>query len=220
MKPLFESFKNKIDTARKNRQEKRGIYNVSFNEKDSTLIEAELEFIENAVIDYIKDYSFYYVKGYHNPDRDKGLGAEHIKLHLEPNSDGQITLEELLNLGNSIRTYLQIFNEPFMEENKNAKIYEWENDKGVRFRAITDKIGHKHLENITKAYQEGGPQLPLSPLDEQIITFYSDRNLNEKMEFKNPKVREYYESKQTQNEKNLNKDESLSFQTPKLRLRK
>ena len=181
------------------------------------MIEAELEFIENAVIDYIKDYSFYYVKGYHNPDRDKGLGAEHIKLHLEPNSDEQITLEELLNLGNSIRTYLQIFNEPFMEENKNAKIYEWENDKGVRFRAITDKIGHKHLENITKAYQEGGPQLPLSPLDEQIITFYSDRNLNEKMEFKNPKVREYYENKEIKQEQIKTMQEAVKKASQKLK---
>ena len=181
-KSFYQVFKDKTQKALNNIQEKRGIYNVSFNEKNSTLIEAELEWIENAVIDYIKDYSFYYVKGFHNEDRNKGLGVEHIKLHLEPNSQGQITIEELLNLGNSIREYLKVFKEPFIdtEGKQTAKIYEWENDEGIRFRAITDRIGKNHLEKITKAYQEGGPQLPLSPLDDQIITFHSDRNLNQK----------------------------------------
>ncbi|MBS4424178.1 hypothetical protein CVU14713_08540, partial [Campylobacter vulpis] len=102
---------------------------------------------------------------FHDTRRDKGMGANHIKLHLEENSDGQITMEELLNLGNSIREYLKIFKEPFVEE-KEAKIYEWENDEGIRFRAITDKIGERHLKNITKDYQRGGRQLPLSPSDE------------------------------------------------------
>ncbi|WP_236096422.1 hypothetical protein [Helicobacter sp. MIT 11-5569] len=171
------------------KKEKRGIYNVTFNEKNSTPINAELEAIENAIIDYV----IHYVKGFHNPYRDRGLGANHIKLHLEENSEGQITIEELLNLGNSIREYLKAFKEPFIDE-KEAKIYEWENDKGIRFRAITDKIGEKHLKNITEDYQRGGTQLPLSPSDEQIITFYSDRNLKDQMEFKNPKVIEYYQN--------------------------
>ncbi|QOR05168.1 hypothetical protein [Campylobacter cuniculorum] len=59
---------------------------------------------------------------------------------------------------------------------------EIENDSGVRFRITTDKIKG-----------EGLPKTPLSPFDEVIITFYSDRNLKERMEFKNPRVREYYE---------------------------
>lgn len=150
----------------------------------------ELEAIENAIIDYV----IHYVKGYHNIKRDIGLGAKHIKLHLEKNSDGQITLEELLNLGNSIREYLKVFKEPFIDE-KEAKIYEWENDKGIRFRAITDKITGGYLEKLTESYQKGGPQLPLSPSTFQIITFYSDRNLNEPMKFKNPKVEAYYQNK-------------------------
>ncbi|TNB54311.1 hypothetical protein FDW47_08225 [Campylobacter helveticus] len=208
MKPLFyQSFKDKTNQSRTRLKEIRNIYNVSFNEKNSTPINAELEAIENIIIDYV----VHYIKGWHNERRDKGLGAEHIKLHLEKGSEGEITLEELLNLGNSIREYLKLFKEPFVdiEGNKTAKLFEWENDEGVRFRIATDKIKG-----------EGLPKTPLSPSDEIIITFYSDRNLNEKMEFKNPKVKEYYESKQTQNEKNLNKDESLSFQTPKLRLKK
>ncbi|RAX59333.1 hypothetical protein CCZ01_00950 [Helicobacter monodelphidis] len=175
-------------------KEKRGIYNVTFNDKNSTPINAELEAIENAIIDYV----IHYVKGYHNIKRDIGLGAKHIKLHLEKNSEGQITLEELLSLGNSIREYLKVFKEPFIDE-KEAKIYEWENNKGIRFRAITDKITGGYLERLTKSYQRGGSQPPLSPSDEIIITFYSDRNLNKQMEFKNPKVEEYYAQEAQQN---------------------
>lgn len=174
-------------------KEKRGIYNVTFNEKKSTSIDTDLETIENAIIDYV----VYYVKGYHNPYRDRGLGAEHIKLHLEPNSEGQISLEELLNLGNSIREYLKNFKYPFIDE-KGAKIYEWENKEKTRFRVITDRINENNLKKITEEYQRGGPQLPLSPSDEQIITFYSDRNLSQRMEFKNPKVKEYYKHLESQ----------------------
>ncbi|EOA6027851.1 hypothetical protein ACHPPE_001924, partial [Campylobacter upsaliensis] len=179
------------------RLEKRGIYNVSFNEKNSTPINAkmpinaELEAIENAIIDYV----VHYIKGWHNERRDKGRGAEHIKLHLEKGSEGEISLEELLNLGNSIREYLKIFKEPYLEDlNKDGKVFEWENDEGVRFRIATDKIKGEGLIP------------PLSPSDEIIITFYSDRNLNEKMEFKNPKVKEFYENKEkSKNSQNISK---------------
>ena len=169
-----------------NNKEKRGIYNVTFNEKLSTPIQTDLEVIENAVIDYM----VHYIKGWHNIKRDKGVGAEHIKLHLEKGSQGEITLEELLNLGNSLREYLKIFKEPFVDKegNKTAKIYEWENNEGVRFRIATDKIKG-----------EGLPRTPLSPIDEIIITFYSDRNLNKQMAFKNPKVAQYYQNKDVQN---------------------
>ncbi|EAJ3012941.1 hypothetical protein DCU89_06610 [Campylobacter upsaliensis] len=68
------------------------------------------------------------------------------------------------------------------------------------FRAVVDKIPQGHLE------QMGGSQLPLSPFDNTIITFYSDRNLNEKMEFKNPKVKEFYENKEkSKNSQNISK---------------
>ncbi|WP_270975473.1 hypothetical protein [Campylobacter helveticus] len=217
MKQALQIFKEKVNTARKNRQEKRGIYNVSFNGKNLTLIEAELEFIENAVIDYIKDYSFYYIKGFHDERRDKGLGAEHIKIHLEKGSEGEISLEELLNLGHSLRTYLKIFKEPFMDTDE-RKIYEWENDEGVRFRVVSDKLSQKIVEKIN---QMGGSQLPLSPFDNTIITFYSDRNLNQKMEFKNPKVREYYANKENfQKSESTNENSLLTSQKSKLRLKK
>ncbi|WP_104722738.1 penta-EF hand family protein [Helicobacter mesocricetorum] len=168
-------------------KEKRGIYNVTFNEKKSTPLNTDLEAIENAIIDYV----VHYVKGWHNIRRDKGLGSEHIKLHLEPNSQGQITLEELLNLGNSIREYLKVFKEPF-DDDKSGKVYEWENNEGVRFRVATDKIKG-----------EGLLTAPLSPSDEIIITFYSDRNLSQRMEFKNPKVTEYYANQTPQKDKSF-----------------
>ncbi|EAJ0469159.1 hypothetical protein FFT86_07485 [Campylobacter upsaliensis] len=167
-------------------KEKRGIYNVSFNEKNSTPINAELEAIENAIIDYV----VHYVKGWHNERRDKGRGAEHIRLHLEKGSEGEISLEELLNLGNSIREYLKIFKEPYKDSN-DARVYEWENNESVRFRIVTD-TNYKLIKG------EGHSNTPLSPSDEQIITFYSDRNLNKQMEFKNPKVAKYY-ANQTKN---------------------
>ena len=167
-----------MNKEKQNHKEKRNIYNVSFNEKNSTPINAELEAIENIIIDYV----VHYIKGWHNERRDNGRGAEHIKLHLEKGSEGEINLEELLNLGNSIREYLKLFKEPF-DDGRGGKVFEWENDEGVRFRIATDKIKGEGLIP------------PLSPFDEIIITFYSDRNLNEKMEFKNPKVKEYYEAK-------------------------
>ncbi|EAH7567711.1 hypothetical protein EOD82_09085 [Campylobacter jejuni] len=131
------------------------------------------------------------MKGFHDKRRDKGLGAEHIKIHLEKGSEGEITLDELLNLGNSIREYLKVFKEPFVDIDE-RKIYEWKNDKEVCFRVVSDKLSQKIVEKIK---QMGGSQLPLSPFENTIITFYSDRNLNKAMEFKNPKVKEYYENK-------------------------
>ena len=160
-----------------NHKEKRGIYNVSFNEKKATPINSELEAIENAIIEYV----IHYVKGWHNIKRDKGRGAEHIKLHLQQGSEGEITIEELLNLGKSIREYLKIFKEPFLEdENKSGKVYEWQDKNGIRFRVATD------------INREEGLIPPLSPSDEIIISFYSDRNLNQKMQFKNPEVEAFY----------------------------
>ncbi|WP_276881942.1 hypothetical protein [Campylobacter cuniculorum] len=177
---IFKNMKKKLkELNEKIQKEQRGIYNVSFNEKQSTPINVDLEAIENAVIDYV----VHYIKGYHNIKRDIGKGAEHIKIHLEQESEGQITIGELLNLGNSIREYLKIFKEPFIDE-RNGKIFEWENNENVRFRAVADKIANNYSEKITKFHQRGGSQPPLSPFDEVIITFYSDRNLKERMEFK------------------------------------
>lgn len=181
-----------------NKKEIRGIYNITFNQKKATpiSIQSDIEMIENAIIEEV----VMYVKGYHNIARDKGVGATHIKLHLEKDSYGHITLEELLNLGKFIRSYIDKFEKPFIDKNE-AKVYEWENEKGVRFRVITDKVK-----------REGHSNTPLSPFDETIITFYSDRNLNKKMEFKNPIVEHFYanEKKIQSIEKILHSNTSIS----------
>ena len=189
----------------RDKQEQRGIYNVTFGDEKATPIFKDIEAIEDAVIEYIAMY----VKGYHNIKRDIGLGAEHIKMHLDKGADGEITLEELLNLGKSMREYLKTFREPFIDD-KGAKIYEWENAEKIRFRAVVSKITEGYL---SKAHQRGGSQPPLSPSDDIIITFYSDRNLNKQMEFKNPKVEAYYQ--QQSQEKPLQEKKKIFSKNPK-----
>ena len=137
-------------------KEKRGIYNVTFGDEKVAPIFKDIEAIEDAVIEYIAMY----VKGYHNIKRDIGLGAEHIKIHLGKGAEGEITLEELLNLGNSMREYLKTFREPFIDD-KGAKIYEWENTEKIRFRAVVSKITDGYL---SKAHQRGGSHPATIPL--------------------------------------------------------
>ena len=59
LKAVIQKFRKINEKIQK---EQRGIYNVSFNEKQSTPINADLEAIENAVIDYV----VHYIKGWHN----------------------------------------------------------------------------------------------------------------------------------------------------------
>lgn len=135
MKEIFEKFKNqnqkllnKVDDIKNDiNNEKRGIYNVTFNNKNATPIKTDLEIIEDAIIAEIAMY----VRGYHNPHN------------------------------------------------------------GVRFRAVVAEIG-------------GGTNLPShTNSNEQIITFYSDRNLKQykgydRMKFQNPQVENYYTNQTTQ----------------------
>lgn len=158
-----------------NHKEMRGIYNTTFNDKNATPIKTDIELVEDAIIEQVAMY----VRGYHNIRKDSGFGAEHIKIHLDNNADGAITLEELLNLGNLLREYIKIFKEPLLETG-GRKIYEWENNKNIRFRCVVDKARGEGLD------------VPLSSSKDIIITFYSDRNLNEKMQFKNPQVVAFY----------------------------
>ena len=139
--------------------------------------------VENAVIDTV----VMYVKGWHNIKRDKGIGAEYLKYHLKQGAIGEVSLEELLNLGRSLRKYMEIFKEPFLEDKtKTGKVFEWQDFDGIRFRVTMDS---------KRQAGEEGLITPLSLPNDVIITFYSDRNLNARMVFKNPAVREFYESK-------------------------
>ncbi len=153
-------------------------------ELTSLEIAKEIQIVEDILIEKM----VWLIKGFHDRRNDKGLGMEHIKIHMENNAVGKITMNELVNLGNSLRKYLKIFKTPFIDKKQkypNSTTYEWQDDNNVRFRCIVD-----HIER--EVYKRGGPQLSLPPSRDTIITFYSDRNLNEKMIFKNPKVEEYY----------------------------
>ena len=88
-----------------------------------------------------------------------------------------------MNLGNSIREYLKIFKEPFIDE-RDDKIYEWKNNENINFRAVADKMSNRYSQKTIEKYQRGGSQLPLSPFDDIIITFYSDRNLRKEWNLK------------------------------------
>lgn len=145
-------------------KEARGIHNVTFNDKKATYIKTDLKNVDSAI-------------RYANTNRDKG--AKHIKIrHLTDKTKlGYITNEELVNLGNSLREYIKINKEPFIDNN-GARIYEWENREGVRFRVVVDSS----RRDATTA------ELPQPTATDDIITFYSDRNLKEPMNFKNPNL--------------------------------
>ena len=183
-------------------KESCGIYNVTFNDKTATSIKTDLEKIEYGIVQCLAQKAILYSKGYHNIKADSGFGAEHIKLHLSEEAEGAITIAELLNLGESIREYLKEFKEPFIEPS-GRKVYEWQNRQGVRFRTVVGVVKRE------------GPDVPLSSLDGEIITFYSDRNLKEKMQFKNPqdeneKPKEQEQSLKNQHIKPKNKNKSKS----------
>jgi len=128
---------NSLTKAEK--QEKRGIYNVTFNGKNSSEVKKyDLE----ALNDYIK-----YEKGFENTRTGKGSGAVHIQKHLEDGSLGEISKEELLDLGNVIRN-----GQLSLEHGKN--VYRLKKDDGTIFTAVTGNKGN----------------------NEKVITFYSNRN--------------------------------------------
>ena len=154
-------------------KEQKGLYNVAYNGKNAVLIKKDLEAVDEALK---------LMQGYHLQHSQKGKGAKHIKIkHLtDPSKEGYVTDLEFVSLGKSIREFLKDY-EPFIEKQKSgqeARIYEWENKEGVRFRLIS-KI-------------QGGGTTANSHLvsAEEIITFYSDRNLKEAMDFKNPALKE------------------------------
>lgn len=131
-------------------REKRGIYNVAYNDKSATLVRRDLEKIDDALM---------FEKG-----SSKKGGAIHIKKHLEPEAQGAITQGELLNIGKNIREYLQKYKEPFIDEH-GGRIYEWANKEGVKFRVVvyekTDGISASHPETIISFYSNRNLKKPM-----------------------------------------------------------
>ena len=168
-------------------KEKRGIYNVTYNDKAATLIKQDLDSVEDALR---------YARG------NKSEGAKHIAKHIkikhlsDESGEGYVSKSELLDLGENIRKYLAKYKEPFIDE-KGGHIYEWVDDRGVKFRAVIGKAKREQdvpaitstLKSADEAAEKGlSPNSSLYSHD-RIITFYSDRNLKEPMKFKNPRVR-------------------------------
>ena len=154
------------NTARK---EKRGIYNVTYNGKFSTPVYKDLEDVEGAVR---------YAIG------NKNKGAKHIEIkHLEDTTkEGYVTKQELLNMGENMRKFIKEYKEPFINDRK-ARLYEWEDKDGVRFRLVINDIKDKNGgSGIHSA-------ITSTSANDDIITFYSDRNLKEPMKFENPKLK-------------------------------
>ena len=165
------------------KQEKRGIYNVTYNDKFSTPVYKDLTTIDDAIK---------YAKG------DKSKGAKHISIrHLNDESkEGYVTRQELLSLGENIRAYLKENKEPFIDK-RGGHIYEWEDKNGVRFRAVIGQAKResddRSITSTLKPTDEATKSgiIPNSSLysSNDIITFYSDRNLKEPMKFENPKLK-------------------------------
>ena len=165
------------------KQEKRGIYNVTYNGKFSTPVYKDLTTIDDAIK---------YAKG------DKSKGAKHISIrHLNDESkEGYVTRQELLSLGENIRAYLKENKEPFIDK-RGGHIYEWEDKDGVRFRAVIGQAKResddRSITSTLKPTDEATKSgiIPNSSLynSNDIITFYSDRNLKEPMKFENPKLK-------------------------------
>ena len=162
--------------------EKQNIYNVTFNAKYETPIK-----IGNN-LPHIS-----YIQG--GKPKSRKFGAKLIKTYLKQGIEGEITINELLNIGESIRNYLNIFKEPFVEiqPHKDIEIYEWQDDKGIRFRVCV-----KWME-----FAES-PCPDCSIANRVIYSFCSDRNMKERMQFKNPKVEDFFmEQQQESKERSL-----------------
>ena len=150
-------------------KEKRGIYNVTYNGKFSTPVYKDLEDVEGAVR---------YAIG------NKNKGAKHIEIkHLEDTTkEGYVTKQELLNMGENMRKFIKEYKEPFINDRK-ARLYEWEDKDGVRFRLVINDIKDKNGgSGIHSA-------ITSTSANDDIITFYSDRNLKEPMKFESPKLK-------------------------------
>ena len=138
-------------------REKRGIYNVAYNDKTATLVRQDLQKIDDALI---------LEKG-----SNKKGGAVHIKKHLDPGAQGAITQGEFLSVGKNIREYLQKYKEPFIDES-GGRIYEWADGNGVKFRVVVyekaDGISASHPNSIISFYSNRNLKKPMEFRNPQV----------------------------------------------------
>lgn len=124
-------------------REKRGIYNVAFNSKKSTIIRKDLDAIDE-IIKFEKGEANYMAHG----ERKSGYGALHIQKHLDTQNNGWVTKQEYLDMGQMLRKSM-------MEETDDKRIYTYFNDEGTRFRVVIG-IG-KNKERVISFYSNRKP---------------------------------------------------------------
>lgn len=151
------------------KKEMSDTFGVVYKGKNAALIYKDLQNLENALL---------LEKG------DKNKGGTHIRLkHTQDTTQqGFVTPDEVENIGQNVRKYLKEHKEPFIDKD-GARLYEWQDEQGVNFRLVArDKVS-------------GADTLPTSA-NEEIITFYSNRNLKDStnFKFKNPSVAKSYET--------------------------
>ena len=121
-------------------KEKRGIYNVAFNDKKSTQIYKDLDDIEQAIK---------FEKGRADTEKNgkikSGFGALHIKKHTEPNKFGYVTTQEYLNMGEVVRN-------GEMSQVGQKRVYKLTKD-GVTFRVVIGDSKNKK-ERIISFYSD------------------------------------------------------------------
>ena len=152
------------------KKEMSDTFGVVYKGENAALIYKDLKNLENALL---------LEKG------DKNKGGTHIRLKhtKDTTQQGFVTPDEVENIGQNVRKYLKEHKEPFIDKD-GARLYEWQDEQGVNFRLVArDKVS-------------GADTLPTSA-NEEIITFYSSRNLKDStnFEFKNKSVAKSYETK-------------------------
>jgi len=115
-------------------KEKRGIYNVTYNSKNSTKI-------KKYDLDILKDF-IKYERG------NESKGAIHIRKHLKNGSVGEVSTEEILEMGEVVRK-----GKKHIEDGR--KVFTLYKDDGTRLRVVVGDKGKT----------------------QKVITFYSDRNI-------------------------------------------
>ena len=145
-------------------KEKRGIYNVAYNGKNSTSVYPDIDFVENAV-------------KLEQGSKKRG-GIAHIQKHFEKDAKGYVTPAEMTQIGDRMREYTAKFKKPHIDAD-GGRLYEWQDKDGVKFRVVVYDGGVGSTTHITT-----------TPVNDKIISFYSDRNLKKPMEFKTPALRE------------------------------
>lgn len=135
---------------------------------------------------------------------NKATGAEHIKLRhtSDPNKTGYVSDDEISRLGENMRKFLLKHKEPYFDKTNNTFVYEWV-ENGTAFRLITNSrsLSGSDIFNPTsktlRAPATDSRSLQLAPFNhtgtpakDEIITFYSNRNLktNGAYKFTNPEL--------------------------------